>query len=248
MSKLKSILKRLIVPNKKDLIIYFLIISYLLLLSNPSILFKNQSKLGIFNIYTDEENLPKSQLISLLKKSENLIKSSAFYNKEFNPTVVFVGSELKFRLLALSFGSSTGKYIPILNIIFLTKFDIKTDALHLSRKENNKRSLSGAIAHESTHALLENRLGVYQYFFNLKKWKDEGYADYIAQEGSFSHNKGMELICANSSDDSRSFEYFKYKKVVEFLLTKKKVVEEILFSTKYRFDKILLELKKDSCQ
>jgi hypothetical protein len=49
----------------------------------------------------------------------------------------------------------------------------------------------------------------------------EGYADYIARESSFPEVEGLELLTAGHSEPSESFEYFKWRKMVEHLVERR---------------------------
>ena len=69
-------------------------------------------------------------------------------------------------------------------IFFLSKSNVSDNKIDRNGTENNRRTLSGTIAHEVTHSLVKNRIGLLKYM-QLDTWKNEGYADYIAKESSF---------------------------------------------------------------
>lgn len=95
-------------------------------------------------------------------------------------------------------------------------------------KKNNIRTLSGVISHETTHTLVRNYLGLLPYLF-VSKWKNEGYCDYIADESSYPFDKGMEEFCRHQNDKSPSFEYFKFRLYIKYLIENHKLsIKKIL--------------------
>ena len=114
-------------------------------------------------------------------------------------------------------------------------------------KENNKRTLSGVIAHETVHSLLENKLGLLKYKL-LPSWKNEGYCDFIANESSFNKQKGVKEICNDTENtDIPSFKYFKYRMITEYLFEERKVTLEKFLDEDFDLENINNNLKKKYC-
>jgi hypothetical protein len=68
----------------------------------------------------------------------------------------------------------------------------------------------------------------------LPVWKAEGYCEFIARESSFGNTAGMEMFKKGQNDDSKSFKYFEYRKVMEYLIN----------NQKFSFDEIVLLTSK----
>ena len=136
---------------------------------------------------------------------------------------------------------------PISQNIFISKSSISQNYTLRNGKENNKRTLSGVIAHETVHSLLENKLGLLKYKL-LPSWKNEGYCDFIANESSFNKQKGVKEICNDTENkDITSFKYFKYRMITEYLFEERKVTLEKFFDEDFDLENINNNLKKKYC-
>jgi hypothetical protein len=136
---------------------------------------------------------------------------------------------------------------PITQNIFLSKSSITENSILRNGKENNKRTLSGVIAHETTHSLLENNLGIVKYKL-LPSWKNEGYCDFIANESSFNKQKGLQDICNyKDNSDIPSFKYFKYRIITEYLFEERKITLEKFLNDDFELEEINKNLKKKYC-
>ena len=136
---------------------------------------------------------------------------------------------------------------PISQNIFISKSSISQNYTLRNGKENNKRTLSGVIAHETVHSLLENKLGLLKYKL-LPSWKNEGYCDFIANESSFNKQKGVKEICNDTENkDITSFKYFKYRMITEYLFEERKVTLEKFFDEDFDLKNINNNLKKKYC-
>lgn len=78
------------------------------------------------------------------------------------------------------------------------------------------------------HGLIRQRLGRIRGML-LPKWVEEGYADYVAGDGSFPEAEGVRLLIRGESHDSRAFQYFTWRKMVEYLIEERDLsFEEIV--------------------
>ena len=136
---------------------------------------------------------------------------------------------------------------PISQNIFISKSSISQNYTLRNGKENNKRTLSSVIAHETVHSLLENKLGLLKCKL-LPSWKNEGYSDFIANESSFNKQKGVKEICNdNENTDIPSFKYFKYRMITEYLFEERKVTLEKFLDEDFDLENINNNLKKKYC-
>jgi hypothetical protein len=89
--------------------------------------------------------------------------------------------------------------------------------------------LSGVIAHEVTHNLIRKKFGLINSFTSLPNWKDEGYCEYVAGDGTLSFEEGSRRWKENPNNDSK-YAYFKYHQMVKYLLDVEKISVEELFN------------------
>lgn len=106
--------------------------------------------------------------------------------------------------------------VPLTNHVFIADGDFTADTARWPAREFNTRSLSSVIAHEITHGLIRNRLGLVRGVL-LTNWVNEGYCDYVARESSFPEAEGRRLFASGDEHPSRSYSYFKAREMVRYL-------------------------------
>jgi hypothetical protein len=93
----------------------------------------------------------------------------------------------RWRFLALTSQDAFAFARPISTVvadaIVIQRADPAADMAFNGNSVDGRRRLSGVIAHERTHILMDRTLG-YLDRFSRPNWQTEGYADYIAQESS----------------------------------------------------------------
>ncbi len=119
--------------------------------------------------------------------------------------------------------------------IFIADADIRHDIAR--RAGPGQRSLSGVIAHEGTHRLIQGHCGRVGDFF-MPTWKKEGYCEVIAGDASLEFAKGMEMLRAGRREDSGRFRYFLYRAMVRHLMDQGMTFREIVQGD---FDPAVLE-------
>lgn len=107
--------------------------------------------------------------------------------------------------------------LPATRNIFIRDADVVHDIARGTAAVHNRRTLSSTMAHEITHNLIRYRLGFVGGIF-LRRWVDEGYADYVAQESSFPVEEGLQMLREGKEDPSGSFHYFLYRQMVRHLI------------------------------
>jgi hypothetical protein len=116
--------------------------------------------------------------------------------------------------------------LPFINNIFINKSVVADDLVFLNRREHNKRSLSGVIAHEVTHLFIRKKVGTLRASL-MPTWKNEGYCEYIAGDSTITLEEGVKLWKENPNDDSK-YKYIKYHLMVKYLLeTENLSIEEV---------------------
>jgi hypothetical protein len=185
------------------------------LLVFPEPLFAYSKRIGKFEIHSDQP-IPDNiqQVIDLATKR---LERSTLYSTDRSFDLFIANQSWRRYLLspvnANAFGIShawTGNTI-------LNKCDIERDLCFNDMPQWNQRPLHEVIAHECSHHLLSDRLGVLDYL-RLETWKNEGYCEYVSGGGSYDPQKGESNLRSGSKDPSPAFQYFTYRVAVDFLL------------------------------
>lgn len=214
--------------------------AFILLLSFPQLLFAHEVSYNSFKIYSQQPIDPG--VTAVLDKVQARLESSPLKNDEVKPRVFLINNFRVYSMLSLYLGgNSFGKGYPMLptDNIFMNKSDVSKDLVFRNAPANSERSLSGVIAHETTHLLIRKRYG---YFGNLTMptWKKEGYAEYIAGGSTLSYETGVKMWKENPKDGT-GYQYFKYYMLVKYLLEQEKISVDDLFNRD--FDVASLEAK-----
>lgn len=206
-----------------------LAVAYFLLLCFPQVLFAHEVSYKNFTVYSRE---PMDQNIyEVLDKAETRLSSSAINKQAIKPRVFLVNSHGMYRVMSLFVGgNSFGKGFSMLptNNIFINRSDLALDLVFRSAPADNQRSLSGVIAHETTHLLIRRRVGYWKNL-TMPAWKKEGYSEYVAGGPTLDYETGVKRWKANPKDGS-SYLYFKYYMLVKHLLDHEKMSVDDLFN------------------
>jgi len=205
------------------------VVSYVLLLCFPQVLFAHEISYRNFTVYSRE---PLDQNIyTVLDRVQSRLAASQINNKEVKPKIFFTNGFGLYAMLSLYFGSNSfGKGYAILptNNIFINKSDVPQDLVFRKAPANNERSLSGVIAHETTHLLIRKRYGYWRNL-TMPAWKKEGYAEYVAGGSTLNYETGVRMWKA-SPRDGTGYQYFKYYMLVKYLLEHEKLSVDDLFN------------------
>jgi len=222
-------------------------LTYLLIIIFPSFLFANKLEYKNFSVHYHSNDIDIEQLKSVLDESELLLANTELYKTGINQDVFICNSFNEFTFFANFSRKAFAINYGIFQNIFLSKSSISENFIFRNGKENNKRTLSGVIAHETTHSLLENKLGILNYKF-FPSWKNEGYCDFVANESSFNQQKGLQDICNDKENtDTPSFQYFKYRILTEYLFEERKISTEQFLNGDFDLEEINVDLKKNFC-
>lgn len=206
-----------------------IVVAYVLLISFPQVLFAHEISYRNLKVYSRE---PLDQNIyAVLDRVESRLATSEINNQEVKPKIFLTNGFSLYALLSLYLGSNSfGKGYAVLptNNIFINKSDLAKDLVFRNSVANNERSLSGVIAHETTHLLIRKKFG---YWRNLTMpvWKKEGYAEYVAGGSTLPYETGVKMWRENPKDGT-GYQYFKYYMLVKYLLEHDKLSVEDLFN------------------
>jgi len=132
----------------------------------------------------------EAEISSLHTLAMQNLQISGLYEGAPNATVILTQSPFEYRVLsffrnARAFGNS---FAP-LSYIVIAPSNIGDDTVITASERYNQRILHGVLTHEFVHLLLYSHFGL-DTLVQIPVWKVEGYADYIAQEGSFPEGDG----------------------------------------------------------
>ena len=224
-----------------------LVILYTAILLFPQMLFSNKFDHSNFTVYYHAATIDSSQISSILDKSSALLSTSELYNPKKEQKIFLCNSFGEFTFFALRSRNAFAVNYPLAQNIFLSKSSILENTIIRNGPENNVRTMSGIIAHETMHSALEDELGLLKYKL-LPTWKNEGYADYVAKESSFDEKLGFNQFCENNGKmDNPSYAYFKYKVYVKYLLDKENIEVGTLLKQDFDLDSLALFSKNAFC-
>lgn len=240
--------KKLMKKVRKRLMWVFdgILIIYILILIFPQFLFANKLDYKNFSVYYHSDEVNIDRLKSILDESEKLLQNSELYKKDSHQKIFICNSFNEFTFFALAARKSYAVNYIITQNIFISKSSISENLTFQNGGENNPRTLSSIIAHETAHSLLENKLGTFSYFW-LPTWKNEGYCELIANESSFSIAEGLNLICNDKKPNNSSFNYFEYRMITKELFEGKKISLEEFLNQDFDWEKLTADFKIKSC-
>lgn len=222
-------------------------LSYLLVIVFPSFLFANKLEYKSFSVHYHSNDINMEELKLVLDKSENLLYNTELFKKGISQDIFICNGYSEFTFFALMSRKAFAVNYPIFQNIFISKSSVSQNYILRNGKENNKRTLSGVIAHETVHSLLENKLGLLKYKL-LPSWKNEGYCDFIVNESSFNEQKGLTDICNDEvNSESASFKYFKYRMITQYLFQERKITLEKFLNDDFELEEINENLKNKYC-
>jgi hypothetical protein len=246
MNKHKKSIKRIFIIFEISFVTIVLL--YILILFFPQLVFANKLEYKNFTVYYQNQEINKDDIRFVLDKSIELLSQSELFNDEFKQNIYACNSYFQFSFFAPMLKNTFGVNYRFTQNIFLTKSSFADNLIIRNGKDNNERTLSGVITHESAHSLLKNKLGFVKYRL-LPVWKNEGYCEFIANESSYDEQKGMENICKNIDDsDSPAFNYFKYRLYATYLFQEKEIMLNSFLNDDFDVNILYEEIKKTYCK
>ncbi|MBJ7882508.1 hypothetical protein [Gelidibacter salicanalis] len=222
-------------------------LTYILIIIFPQFIFANKLEYKNFSVYYHSNEINTENLKSVLEESQKLLMTTKLFETEINQDVFICNSYNEFSFFALLSRKAFAVHYPITQNIFLSKSSISDNYILRNGERNNKRTLSGVIAHETTHSLLENKLGTLKYKL-LPTWKVEGYCDFVANESSLNEQKGFKDICIDKENsNSLAFKYFKYRISTQYLFNERKISMEEFLNNNFDLNEINENLKEKYC-
>ncbi|MEP9360458.1 hypothetical protein [Sphingomonas sp. KR3-1] len=190
----------------------------------PSVLaFPHRAQFGEVTVYSVDPIAPRMQAI--LDRAARLDAASAIA-APLGPRAIYL-TDGGWRWALLSLPSSHGAFAvtrPFSSSIVLNQASSAEDAVRNGAAIGNRRTLSGTIAHETVHLLINRRYGLAARSFAT--WKVEGYCDFVAQESSLSDAQAASLKAAGTQTPGLA--YHDARRKVATTLASGKSVDQLL--------------------
>lgn len=220
--------------------IAFLFFIYVLNWIFPYFFFSHKIEYKNYKVYSTS-NINKN-ISNILNRVDILLSASELYTTNIEHRIFICNNLNVYTFFAPMARNAFGCNYRVFGNIFVANCRIEKDIAFSNRKINNKRNLSGVIAHEATHSLINNYMGWIKNKM-LPKWKEEGYCEFIAQESSIDDKNGIELFKNGQTDNSKAFKYFEYRTIMNYLINERKLSFDDVINQNFNFNKIKVEVK-----
>ncbi len=165
-------------------IVAFLLLPAVAVVYAPQLLaFPYKQRIGTITVYAERPINPR--IGSELARAEGLLRTSPIYAGPLDRSLFLTDGGWRWRLLAIQSPGAFALRRPFSSAIVFNRSDVAADRVTNGRAIGGTRTLSGVIAHETTHIMIANHLGELRSAM-LSTWQQEGYADHVARESSLS--------------------------------------------------------------
>lgn len=218
---------------------------YLLILLFPQLLFGQRLEYRGFTVYAHQRI--DSSSYRLFDSAEALLRSSGLYGQRPAKIQVLLTDGFgEFAFLQPGAFAAFAATNPLTGRIVFSRTDLAANRAYRNGQLHRERRFSHTLAHEVTHVLLLERLGLFR-FLSLARWKNEGYCDYIARESSYDYDAGIRQLCSGRGQTSASFSYFRYRLHMSLLLQEQHSSIEVVLVREYDTDTLDAAVRKHYC-
>lgn len=160
-----------------------------------------QAKRGDTRIYS--ETVIPPQIDRVLARSDALLARSPIHRA--GPRAIFLtDGGWRWDVLALTSRGAFALRRPFRDAIVINASDVAADRVENGAAVGGTRSLSGVIAHETTHIDVAHRYGELRAAM-LPTWKSEGYADHVAGASSLGDADYRRLAAARARTPAMAY-------------------------------------------
>lgn len=168
-----------------------LLLSAIAVVYAPQLLaFPYKQRIGTVTVYAERPIDPR--IGSELARAEGLLRASPIYTGPLDRSLFLTGGGWRWRLMSIQSPGAFAFRRPFSSAIVFNRSDVAADRITNGRAIGGTRTLSGVIAHETTHIIIANHLGELRSAM-LPTWQQEGYADHVARESSLSDAEAAHL-------------------------------------------------------
>jgi hypothetical protein len=182
------------------------------------------TQIGHTKVYSEEPIPP--ELARVLARADALDARSPIAEPNLERSLFLTDGGWRWDLLSLTSHGAFALRRPFRDAIVVNACNILADRVENGAPVGGVRTLSGVIAHETTHIFVAHHLGEWRALL-LPSWKNEGYADYVARESSLSDADYAQLH-ANGAERPAMFYYEARRRVGETLAHNGNNVDRLL--------------------
>jgi hypothetical protein len=214
----------------------------------PQLFYKNQiqyKNLTVYSNYTID-----NQIYKILDSAIILINDNVSIRNTDSYKVFLCNSYFLFWFHTFLGKLPVGASDYITNNIYVANADLVRNNANssLEKKQYHGRSIQSVIAHEQTHIMIRNNVGILAYSDLMKKanWKVEGYCEWIAFNNKPIDYKKIDTILTTSTYQKNMVDRYQiYRLVVNYLITNKNYSLDNIIESKDDFETLVEELKKN---
>lgn len=185
--------------------------------------FPYRTQLGEITIYSVEK--PSPALTGVIARGLARVSASGIAAPLDARSVYLTDGGWRWWLLSLQSHGAFAVTRPFSSNIVVNRSSIDGDGVWNGAAVAGHRTLTGTIAHESTHLLIYRRYGVLSAV-RFAGWKVEGYCDHVAQESSLNAAEAARLRAQDLSPPALA--YFEGRQRVEAELAKGVSVDALM--------------------
>lgn len=168
----------------------FLLLAVAIIYAPQLLAFPYQRRIGTVTVYAERPIDPR--IGNELARAEGLLRASPIYTGPLDRSLFLTDGGWRWRLLAIQSPGAFAFRRPFSSAIVFNRSDVAADSITNGRAIGGTRTLSGVIAHETTHIMIVNHLGEVRSAM-LPTWQQEGYADHVARESSLTDAEAASL-------------------------------------------------------
>ncbi|GHT10586.1 hypothetical protein AGMMS4956_02160 [Bacteroidia bacterium] len=218
-----------------------IVVLYVILIAYPNPFFEYSYKYKNFKIHST--HLLGDSIDSILDRATNHLYCSEI-NTDVTHNIYFCNSFARYSFFAPISRRAFAVNYPIFNTIFIAKCDIANDSVYKNNiKDNYTKKLSGTIAHEATHTLIKEKIGL-RRFIMLPKWKNEGYCEYIAHNNANATKEAKEYLIVNKNNHKLGADYRRYYYAVAYLIEIEKMSFDDIVTTNLSLEQVLEKIER----
>ena len=229
------------------------IVTIVLTILNPGMLYANKTVDGNFTVYHEEALHPDIE--SQLGNAHELVSASEIYDEEFKIKVCLNDGALYPYLIEKLFGRAFGWGGYNLSVFY----GVANYADNYTEINKYKWNLEQLFAHELTHCYQANYFGLFNSnpVADYPTWKWEGYAEYVARKGEDQQDlvKMITRYKKSVGENANAWEvefvdgtiaprsYYEYWMLVKYCLDEKGMTYPQLLETAIDRDELFAEME-----
>lgn len=164
--------------------------------------FPHKAQIGRTTIWSVAPLRPK--MGNVLSRSDALLMRSPLFAPPPPTSIFLTDGGWRWKLLSVGASDSFALTRPLGDAVVVNASNVDADRVERGHGLGAIRSLSGVIAHETTHILIRRRYGILRAM-RLPQWLAEGYPDYVAEESSLSDADVAALRAAGRDHPALSY-------------------------------------------